>query len=114
MNEGVKPIKPEEIVDKKFETIPAAIIQATNELIAKKWNGHSSVIKKEELLERYFELSGMRNDRDNRDKLYANHSLDIEDVYRREGWKVEYDAPGFRDSDYEPYFTFTIDKKKDN
>jgi hypothetical protein len=112
MEEGVRPIKASEILKKKAETIPAAMVQAVNELIAKKWNGSQAVIRKDELLERYFEITGESNDRANRDKVYDKRYMDFESMYRQEGWVVKYSSPSYGDEDYEPYFTFTIDKVK--
>ena len=110
MEEGIKPIKASEIGDKKAATIPDAMIQAVNELLAQNWNGDSAVIRKDDLLNKYFEISGETNDRANRDGLYNKHALDFEDMYRKEGWKVTYSSPTYGDSDFEPYFKF--EKKK--
>jgi hypothetical protein len=106
----MKPIKPEEILDKKLATIPDHMIQAVNELIALNWKGDSATIKKEELLVKYFELSGLTNDRVNREKLYDAHALDFEFAYQKEGWSVTYDSPTYGDSDFESYYTFKIKK----
>ena len=112
MEENVKPIKPSEILEKKAEIIPTAMIQAVNEMIAKMWDGRIATIKKEDLLERYFKITGQRNDRANCDKLYDDHALDFEDLYRKEGWKVNYESPHYGDSDFEPYFEFEVKGKK--
>ena len=104
----MKPIKPEEILDKKIATIPDDMIQAVNELIALKWMGDSAIINKEELLVKYFELSGLKDDRANREKLYSTHALDIEFAYRKEGWYVRYNSPNlsYNDPNFEPYYVF--------
>lgn len=110
MGNVIKPIKPEEVLDKKIETIPDAMLEAVNAMIALKWNGSSSTFRQDDLLLKYFEISKETDDREARDKLFANHHMDFEDAYRREGWKVEYDKPAYNES-YEPTFTFTIKKK---
>ena len=110
MEEKIQPIRPQDIIDLKKDTIPEKIIAAFNELIATKWNGGSATIRKDELLDKYFSLIGKTNDRANREILYNNHSLDIEDIYRKEGWKVEYSSPTYGDSDFEPYYKFSIKK----
>jgi hypothetical protein len=110
MEENVKPIKPEEILDRKAETIPPAMILAVNLLIAKKWNGSSATFRQDDLLNEYFSISGEENDRANRDKLYADHAMDFEDLYRRDGWDVYYDKPAYNES-YEPTFKFSVKKK---
>jgi hypothetical protein len=109
MEENVKPIKPEEILDKKAETIPAAMILAVNKLIALNWNGHSSTFRQDDLLAEYFNITGEANDRANHEKLFAKRALDFEDVFRREGWKVVYDKPAYNES-YEPTFEFSVKK----
>ena len=112
MGENIKPIKPSEVLTEKAKTIPDAMIQAVNEMIAKNWNGRSATVRKDDLLERYFKISGKTNNRENRDKLYDDHALDFEDFYRKEGWKVKYDSPTYGDSDFEPYFEFTVKNKR--
>ena len=39
------------------------------------------------------------------EKVFKNKWLDVEEVYRKAGWKVEYDKPGYCE-DYEAYFVF--------
>jgi hypothetical protein len=111
MGHVIQPIKPEEILDKKIATIPDHMIQAVNELIAKNWTGNMAEIKKEEILQRYFKISGKMDDRANRDKLYDDHSLDFEFAYQKEGWSVNYESPGMGDSDFEPYYIFKVKNK---
>jgi hypothetical protein len=110
MSEKIRPIKPEEILDKKIATIPDNMIRAVNELIALKWNGYSAIIKKEELFDKYFDIIKKPDDRANREKLIENRALDFEFAYRKEGWLVDYSSPTYGDSDFEPYFTFTLKK----
>jgi hypothetical protein len=112
MGENIKPIKPSEVLDLKAKTIPDAMIQAVNEMIAKNWNGRSATVRKDDLLERYFKIKGHTNNRENRDKLYDDHALDFEDFYRKEGWKVNYSSPCYGDSDFEPYFEFEVKGKR--
>jgi len=110
MGNVIKPMKPEEVLDRKIETIPDAMFEAVNAMIALKWNGSSATFRQDDLLLKYFEISKKTDDRDTRDKLFANHQVDFEDAYRREGWKVVYDKPAYNES-YEPTFCFTIIKK---
>ena len=106
-----KPIKPEEILDRKGETIPEAMYDAVNAMITLKWNGSSACFRQDDLLKKYFELAKIEYpDRSVTDKLFAEHALDFEDQYRKEGWKVEYDKPAYNES-YEPNFTFSFDKE---
>jgi len=110
MGNVVKPIKPEEILDRRIETIPDAMFEAVNAMIALKWNGSSAAFRQDDLLLKYFELSKETNDCTTRNRLFANHYVDFEDAYRREGWKVVYDKPSYNEH-YEPTFCFSIIKK---
>jgi len=113
MEEKVKPISPEEIGDKKAATIPAAMIQAVNELLAIKWNGSSAVLRQDDILKRYFEISGLADTRENHEKLFERHAMDFEDMYRKLGWKVYYDRPAYNES-YEPTYEFSKKKKSED
>jgi hypothetical protein len=109
--EKIQPIKPSEIVEKKIKTIPNDMIKAVNDLIVKNWNGKSSTVKQDAIINAYLDnltLSEHPNEINQsaeRDKIFENHFLDFEDIYRKAGWKVEYDKPGFNES-YEPFFVF--------
>lgn len=46
-----------------------------------------------------------------RDTLIKKHWLDIEPLYRKAGWKVVYDKPGYCES-YKANFTFSKPKKR--
>ena len=37
--------------------------------------------------------------------IFSNHWLDVEDIYRKQGWKVVYDSPGY-DESYDAYYEF--------
>jgi hypothetical protein len=107
---AIKPIKPEEILDRKAETIPDAMFQAINELIALKWNGSSAKFRQDDLIKRYFEITGQDNLESNRQVIFDNHYLDFENIYRKEGWQVYYDKPAYNES-YHATFEFKIGKK---
>lgn len=105
-----KPIKPEEILDRKADVIPDAMFQAINELIALNWNGNEAKFRQDDLIERYLEIIGENNLQSSRDIIFKNHYLDFEDIYRREGWNVRYDKPAYNE-DYPATFEFKIGKK---
>jgi len=107
MGNIIKPIKPDEVLDRKIESIPDAMFEAVNKLIAMKWNGSEAIFRKDELLEEYFRISKETDDREARDNIYNNHHMDFEEIYRMEGWDVYYDRPGY-DESYEPTFTFKV------
>lgn len=40
-----------------------------------------------------------------RNVVFANKWLDIEDIYREQGWRVDYDKPAYNEN-YQASFTF--------
>lgn len=101
----VKPISPKEVT----HMIPDFIFEAVNQLIQKKWNGKSATIKQDEIMD----IVSSDNDDDPRPRrqvIFDNHWLDIEDHYRKAGWKVTYDKPAYYE-DYDAFFVFSVDKK---
>jgi hypothetical protein len=93
----IVPIGPEEVVSRKIEEIPGHVLAIWNQMITDAWNGHSSTIMQKTAIKR---LGGTGLDM---------AWLNIEDAYRKVGWEVVYDKPGYNES-YEPSFTFR--KKK--
>ena len=108
MGEKVKPLSPDEVLEKKQESIPDEMLEAVNEMIVKKWNGHEATFRQEDLVALYLSKVGENDIQKSRDKIYENHWMDFEDVYRSNGWSVEYDKPAYNES-YPATFKF---KKK--
>jgi hypothetical protein len=100
-----KPITPAEVTAKKQELLPDEVIDSFNELIAKNWDGHSATIKQDKVADLIATKLNMP-----KDKVFANHWLDVEDIYRKAGWKVYYDKPGYNES-YEATFKFSRKEK---
>lgn len=101
-----KPITPSEITKKKTQALPAAVFDAFNELIAKNWNGDSATIKQKDvaaLIAAKLEVK--------LDVVYESHYLDVESLYRKAGWDVDYDKPGFNET-YEATFEFSKKSKR--
>lgn len=98
----VKPLTPEEVVNAKFKTIPNEVMESFNFLIAKHWTGHRSQITKKEVVNEIKSRMPGFSDL----MILENGWLDIEDIYRKVGWKVRYDSPAY-DEDYEAFFLFT-------
>ena len=107
----VKPIKPSEVV--KEVNIPDFIIEAVNKLIKEKWNGFEAKIYQDDILEivavRQKDPDAEDDGRPTREEVFKNHWLDIEDLYRKQGWNVVYDKPAYCET-YKAYFIFS--KKK--
>lgn len=110
---GEKPkgqgITPGQVVDAKENQIPDEVFAAFDELIAKNFNqGYATVMQNQVLLLALKKLKAAGHRRMTRDLIFENHWLDVETIYRKRGWVVEYDKPGYNET-YEASFKF---KKK--
>lgn len=96
----VKPISPGEVTIAKKQMIPDGVIEAFNQTIAKHFNGRSASFKQEEVLNLITTKMGV-----DRAHVFSEKWLDVEDIYRAEGWKVKYDSPAYCES-YPATFEF--------
>jgi hypothetical protein len=102
----MKPISPQEVAQAKAKRIPEPIIRAFNDLIAKNWDGEFSVVFQVKVIELAIEyFCEEKQIQVTREKIFQNNWLDIEEIYRNEGWKVIYDRPSYCEN-YEAYFKF--------
>ncbi len=99
----MKAITPQEVEGKKVSTIPSAVIEAFNELILKDFDGTSATVGQKEVT-RLIGKKGISST-----KLFNNHWLDVEQLYRNAGWIVNYDKPAYNET-YEATFTFSRKK----
>lgn len=93
-----EPIKPSEVKSIK----PSEVVETFNELIQKYWNGEEAVIKQREAVDIICEKMNC-----NEKHLLDNKLLDIEQLYRDAGWRVEYHKPGYNENPFPNYFKFT-------
>jgi len=105
----MKPITPEKVEQIRIHEMPEAIIQATNELIVRKWNGSSASVEVEEIVKHYFNVSGEEQTAAKRKELFDRHYLDIEPAYREAGWQVKFESPDYTEN-FPSYFRFTRKK----
>ena len=110
-----KPISPDEVNIWKAEILPEEVITAFNNIIAKNWDGIFSRFKQDEVIDEIVRLApkdlpveGCYEWHSGKSKSYIldNHWLDVEGIYREEGWDVTYDKPGYNES-YESFFKFS-------
>jgi hypothetical protein len=101
---NVKPIAPDEIIPAREEQIPDGVIEAFNELIAKNYQSGSSIVKQPAVVNLIMVKMGLTDG--DRSKVYDEYWLNIEEIYRKAGWTVEYDKPGYNEN-YDAFFTFT-------
>lgn len=93
----IKPIKPSEVVKK----IPDFMIEVFNELIQENWNGHEAKFKLNDAFNRL-----KQKNPEAAEIAYEKNYFDVESIYRKEGWKVMFDKPGYCE-DYDAYFVFS-------
>lgn len=99
------PIKPSEVEAKKKENIPKDVFEIFDRLIAKRWDGHQAVVSQDEVVEELVNTLKVE-----RPKVFSEHWLDVEGAYRKAGWIVEFDKPGYNEF-YPATFTFKKAKK---
>jgi len=93
------------VAKQKGELFPDAVIEAFNEAIAANYaNGQSSFTV--EKVVKLMISKGLKEE-----EIRKEHWLDVEEVYRKAGWNVEEDHPGFNES-YTATFTFTPKRKR--
>ena len=97
-------ISPKDITAHKQNSIPEFVFDAFNKLIAADFSGSVATVKQNAVIE---QILASQIDID-RQTIFSNRWLDIEDVYEQAGWKVVYDKPGYNET-YEAYWMF---KKK--
>lgn len=101
MKNKIKPIKPSEVVEEKQANLPDEVIDCFNKLIAKNMSGNSSIIKQCDIVSAICKAMNIDSY-----VVYKEQYLDVEDIYRKQGWKVIYDKPAYCET-YEPTFTFS-------
>jgi len=71
-----------------------------NELIKRKLKGRTAVLEQCDIVSALVKRGLKRHE------IFDQELLDFEPHYRKAGWEVDYDKPGYNES-YEPTFTFT-------
>lgn len=101
---SVKPLTPGDVAKQKGESFPDAVLEAFNETIAANCVDGYATFTVDEVV-KLMVKKGLK-----RDQIFARHWLDVEDIYRKAGWKVVFDQPGYNES-YQACFAFTAKKK---
>lgn len=104
MKNEVKPISPQDLRGQVEHAIHPSMIRAVNVLLTR-FDGYSLTLTQEEIIEKFLELEPTISE----DEIFQKKWLDFEGMYRREGWSVVYDKPGYNES-YRPYYTFMLAK----
>lgn len=101
----MKPITPAEVLNRKLEDIPDFVIESFNELITKNLvpGNKSATIKQDDVVD----LILTKKPELTRHDVFDGHMLDVEDLFRKNGWNVRYDKPAYYET-YKAYFVFSI------
>lgn len=102
-----KPISPKEVAACKAKSFPAFVFEAFNELIASKYTMGRATVKQNDVIALILQKanSGLDEDILTRGDIFDKGYLNVEEVYREQGWKVSYDKPAYNES-YAAYFEF--------
>ena len=114
---SVKPIRPDDICEIKVKLIPDYVIDAFNELIAADYTNGRSTVMQDTVVElivskRYAmddTVTSSEEERRCKKEIYEKGWLNVEEIYRAQGWVVVYDKPGFNES-YPARFEFSRSK----
>ena len=96
-----KTITPSEAKKLKVTVIPPEVIEVFNQLIVENLSGRTATVTQKEAARRIASKMNIPSG-----EVYNKKYLDVEDVFRGAGWKVEYDKPGYNE-DYEATWKFT-------
>lgn len=98
-----KPITPNQIASAKLASIPDAVIEAFNEVIAAHYHNGYASFKQSEVVALIVAKGFSESE------VFSNHWLDVEPIFEKAGWEVSYDSPGFNET-YAATFKFRSKK----
>lgn len=104
----MKVYTPEDVLKKRVETFPDYVIDAFNNLLIENYQEDETIIKQEDVIRKILEYS--TDDELTRETIFKKHYLDIENLYRNNGWEVNYKKPMFNEH-FKAYFVFKPKKK---
>lgn len=100
----ILPITPKEAKEGFSSSIPDFVIQSFNKLLTQKYSSSSITIYQDEVIEEILNNTP-EGQSYSREQIYKNKWLDVERVFKKSGWKVDYESPGYNESG-RSYFTF--------
>lgn len=102
-----EPVRPEEVKKKpNIPDIPDFVIDAFNELIQKNWKGNYARIDQNDAIEGIMKHAHQVKKEITRSDIFSKHWLDVEDLYRSYGWKVEFAKQPYYVTDDDDFFIF--------
>lgn len=104
----IKPITPSDAQKAKISIIPDFVIEAFNNKIVQSINSRNyAKVLQNSVIGEIMYCANERNIDVTREEIFAKGWLDIEQLFRDNGWTVLYDKPGYNES-YEAYFEFSF------
>ena len=100
----IKPISPDEIVI----SLPDEVIEVFNELLKKNWRGESTTVTIYQTDVADLVASAMNI---SRNEVFNRRYLDVEEYYRKAGWRVSYEKPAYNES-FRAYFEFSRSREE--
>ena len=97
----VEPITPNDVDALKKDVFPEEVLKVFNKHIALNWDGRRSTVYQRGVLNEISDEMDIT-----RDEVLRRKLLDVEPIYRKAGWKVEYDKPAYCEN-YQPFFIFS-------
>ena len=98
----VAAITPRDIPEAKYGAMPDKVMRCWNTLIAVNFTNGRAVINQNTAIESLMSVMDVSE----RQVVFDNKWLNIEEIYELAGWSVVYNKPAYNE-DYEPTFTFT-------
>lgn len=98
----VQPVSPADIAVQKTKNFPDFVLEEWNKIIAKNFTAGVAVVLQKDIIDALIP----HTQNGNRQEIFGNHWLDVEEIYRAQGWDVVYDKPTYYES-YEASFKFT-------
>ena len=100
----VAPITKEQAQEKVDDRIfPDFVIQAFNECISEAKIKKTSYVYQKDVVDKILTLAPKGT---KRNTIFDEHWLDVENHYRKAGWKVEFYKPHYSETQSEAYFKF--------
>lgn len=104
-----KAMSPADIAGYKAKAFPDWVFEAFNQCIAMEYTGKRATVKQDAVIDKMIELQGGAFDEAARQSMrrtiFDKGYLNVEEVYREQGWNVEYDKPGYNES-YGAFWVF--------
>lgn len=101
-----RPITPQEASTEKLSLIPSFVFDTFNAFLSTRSEEGTITITQDEVIQMLLTIKpGL-----DRNEIFDKHWLDIESAYRKAGWNVEYDKPGYNET-YGASWEFTKKRK---